>query len=142
MNPKIRNSLTAMSKKNAAHYEQNNKPSMTIPNQSMGVDEILRRYASGLSMGAMKVPVYHGDDDLWHGIDPKSLDLVEVQQIIHERREQMQSLKDKAANDVAERRKKAEEFRAKEIQRQVAEQVGNERSTYEKLRNKYEKLND
>jgi len=38
--------------------EMNNLPSMTVPDQSMSMREILSRYASGLPLGAGRVPIY------------------------------------------------------------------------------------
>lgn len=46
--------------------EINNKPSLTVPDQTMSVTELLKRYASGMPIGG-KSPLYHGeteDDDI------------------------------------------------------------------------------
>lgn len=42
--------------------EVNNKPSKTIPNQSMSVREIMHRFANGLPITGQKVPVYEPED--------------------------------------------------------------------------------
>ena len=49
-------------------------PSLTIPDQTMSIKEILERYARGLPMDG-KVPIYEGDEG--DGIDPRRLDLSE-----------------------------------------------------------------
>jgi len=49
-------------------------PSLTVPDQSMSIKEILDRYARGLPMEG-KVPIYEGEDG--DGIDPRRLDLSE-----------------------------------------------------------------
>jgi len=42
--------------------EKNTMPSLTIPDQAMSIQEILRRFAQGLPLGGQKVPLY--DEDL------------------------------------------------------------------------------
>jgi len=54
--------------------ENNFSPSMTIPDQTLSIKEILERYARGLPMEG-KVPIYEGEDG--DGIDPRRLDLSE-----------------------------------------------------------------
>ncbi|QCQ85134.1 hypothetical protein [Blackfly microvirus SF02] len=45
-------------------YEVNNKPSMTVPDQTMSISTILERYARGLPVGGSnRVPIYNGEDD-------------------------------------------------------------------------------
>lgn len=74
------------SKEFKKNYEVNDEPSMTIPDQTMSITEILRRYASGLPISGEKVPIYHDEEDLpeW-----KTLDLSEKQE-----------LKDQIAEDI------------------------------------------
>lgn len=68
---KVKNSLNASTfdKK----YEKNTSPSMTVPDQTMGLREILERYTRGLPING-NVPIYDEDDDL---PDPRTLDLSE-----------------------------------------------------------------
>lgn len=47
---------------NGKKDEVNNKPSLTIPNQSMTLNEILKRYAAGLPVTGQKIPIYEGED--------------------------------------------------------------------------------
>jgi hypothetical protein len=61
--------------------EINTLPSMTIPDQTMSINEIMRRFASGLPLGGQRVPEYDGEDDLLEGVNPKTLDLSEIQQL-------------------------------------------------------------
>lgn len=65
-------------------YEINNLPSMTIPDQTMTVQEILARHVRGLPiLGQGKVPIYMDEDD--DTIYPnQKLDLVDQQGIIDE----------------------------------------------------------
>lgn len=75
---KVKNSLNAT--EFPKHYERNTMPSMTIPDQTMSLDEILKRYAKGLPLGGttMKVPLYDEDDDM---PDIRTLDLAERQEL-------------------------------------------------------------
>jgi hypothetical protein len=57
----IRSSATAHLLQYAG--EVNNKPSMTIPDQTMSIREIMNRYARGLPIAGEKFPLYEGDDD-------------------------------------------------------------------------------
>jgi hypothetical protein len=59
--------------------EVNNEPSQTVPDQSMSVRELLRRYASGLPLTNGKEAIYEGEDS--EGIDPRRLDLAERQEL-------------------------------------------------------------
>lgn len=74
--------------------ERNTKPSLTIPDQTLPIREILSRFAKGLPIG-VNTPIYEGEDnDL---PDPRTLDLVELQE-----------MKEIAANElkaIAERQK-------------------------------------
>lgn len=59
--------------------EYNEEPSMTVPDQSMSVREIMDRFARGLPVSGHKVPVYDGEEDL---PDMKKLDLSERAEMI------------------------------------------------------------
>jgi hypothetical protein len=74
---KIRNTLNYNSKEEK--YETNGQPSMTVPDQTMSIRELIRRYASGLPLGGSKEPIYEGEDG--DGIDPRTLDLAERQEL-------------------------------------------------------------
>jgi hypothetical protein len=56
------------------------QPSMTIPDQTMSIPELIRRYAQGLPLGAPRVPIYEGEDDPMQGVNFKKLDLSEQMQ--------------------------------------------------------------
>jgi len=63
-----------LNKSTTSDYEGHFSPSLTIPDQTLGIKEILQRYARGLPMDG-KVPIYEGDEG--DGIDPRRLDLSE-----------------------------------------------------------------
>lgn len=83
--PRVKNNL------NVRFYpvsgEINDQPSKTIPDQSMTIQEILRRYASGLPMTGEKVPLYDEKVDIntdpgeYEFINPERLDIAELEQL-------------------------------------------------------------
>lgn len=60
-------------------HEKDFEPSQTIPDQTMSIRELVRRYASGLPLGGSREPIYEGEEG--DGIDPRRLDLAERQEI-------------------------------------------------------------
>lgn len=88
-------------------YEENTAPSLTVPDQSLSINEILKRFASGLPLGGSKVPFYQDeDDDLLGGVDPKTLDLAEKQQIKEAAKKELEEIKgrlDKKAKEKFEK---------------------------------------
>jgi hypothetical protein len=56
--------------------EINNKPSLTIPDQTLPIREILARFAKGIPVG-VKTPIYEGEEN--NLPDPRTLDLVDIQ---------------------------------------------------------------
>nr|WAE43927.1 MAG: hypothetical protein [Microviridae sp.] len=75
--------------------------SLTIPDQSMTIREMIRRHLSGIPIqGNARQPIYNGDTYL---PDPKTLDLVEIQDIIQKSRQTI-----KSANDLLIAKKKLE----------------------------------
>lgn len=61
--------------------EINTRPSQTIPDQAMSVREMLDRHTRGLPMEGVKVPIYDGENDIFNGVDPRKLDLTELQDL-------------------------------------------------------------
>lgn len=51
-------------------------PSMTVPDQTMSLKDILTRYARGLPIEGEKFPVYHGEEEM--PPDLKKMDLSEI----------------------------------------------------------------
>lgn len=82
---------------NEAPYEdgeKNDLPSLTIPDQSLSVSQIMARYAQGLPLDGVKVPVYDGDDDV-DLPDPRRLDLAERQELAENVSRELSDLVDK-----------------------------------------------
>lgn len=58
--------------------EVNDLPSMTVPDDSMSIREILDRFARGLPIDGFRVPMYDEDNDM---PDIRTLDFAERQQL-------------------------------------------------------------
>lgn len=70
--------------------EVNNEPSMTIPDQTMSMREILQRFARGLPVD-VKVPIYDGEDDYFP--DLSKMDLVDRENWINNAKEEIDRIK-------------------------------------------------
>lgn len=81
-------------------YEVSFKPSMTIPDQSMSLKEILDRFARGLPLDGEKVGMYHGDE---MPVQLQKMDLTEIQELREQLNEQMLKYKQEMA-DLQEKR--------------------------------------
>lgn len=69
------------------NYECNHLPSKTIPDQTMSVREIMRRFASGLPLEGAKVPIYEGEDEYMP--DLKTMDISEQYALIDEQKQKI-----------------------------------------------------
>lgn len=91
MKPKI---VTQWSNDHRTIMEVNTKPSLTIPDQSMTIREILERYARGLPLGGQKVPIYNGEDDDMP--DLERLDISEKHELFESVKDEIESLRKKS----------------------------------------------
>lgn len=70
--------------------EINNEPSLTVPDQSLTVSEILSRFTRGLPVSGARIPIYDVDDDM---PDPRTMDLADRQSYAEYAQEQISALK-------------------------------------------------
>ena len=56
------------------------QPSLTVPDQTMSMRTILDRYAKGLPVAGSKEAIWD-EDEISNGINPKTLDLVDFQEM-------------------------------------------------------------
>lgn len=73
-------------------FERFTEPSKTIPDQSLTIDEILKRYASGRPVNVKIYDEFTGDDDLQTGVDIRTLDLHEVHEMLQQSRANVEKL--------------------------------------------------
>jgi hypothetical protein len=73
--------------------EVNNKPSETIPDQTMTMREILTRYAKGLPIDGEKTPIW--EDGEGYAKDPETLDLAEREELATQAREELKQINER-----------------------------------------------
>jgi hypothetical protein len=77
------------------NYEVNDEPSLTIPDQTMSIKEILNRFASGLPVGGQKQALYDETESEDYIPDPRYMDLAERQEFAENYREEFQQIKER-----------------------------------------------
>lgn len=90
------------------------KPSLTVPDQTMSVKQILARHAQGLPItGAKGEPQYNPEGN---GVDIRTLDLSEVYDLKIATQRRIEELKASAKAAAEEAKKQAAEARKKELE--------------------------
>lgn len=76
-------------------------PSKTIPDQAMSIPEILKRYASGQSLGGARTPIFdeNPEDDLLQGRAFASFDLSEQHEIVKNAKKEYQETIERLRNN-------------------------------------------
>lgn len=97
------------------------QPSMTVPDQSMNMREIMDRFAKGLPLPDQKTELWDEESD---GIDPRTLDLVDLQEI-----------KMKNSSRLKDLEVKHEDEKKKHQERKQKEKEDSEKSLFEKFKN-------
>lgn len=92
--------------------EVNTQPSQTIPDQSLSVKEIMRRYASGLPLEGQRVPLYEGEEEATP--DFANMDLAEREQWQRDLRAELDETNQKIQSDREERQKAKDEAKKRE----------------------------
>jgi len=87
----IKNSGNAMNYPIKGQY--NNKPSETVPDQTMTMREILIRYAKGLPIDGEKTPLWEEGEG--YAKDPETLDLAEREELATQAREELQQINER-----------------------------------------------
>lgn len=75
--------------------EENNMPSLTIPDQTMSMQTILIRYAQNLDTVNPKEPLYQDGEDYTDLPDIRTLDLVDRQLLSEQFKEELKNLSQK-----------------------------------------------
>lgn len=82
----------------------NNEESKTIPEQTMGLRELLVRYAKGLPLEGMKTPIWEGEEGF--DIDPEKLDLAEREELAEKAREELKAINERVKDEVEKKKAK------------------------------------
>lgn len=88
------------------------QPSQTVPDQTMSIKEILERYAKGLPIGGGLDPIYEEEET--NGINPRTLDLVDIQEIKAYNKKNIEELKEKFETEKGYRKAKNSEKTVKD----------------------------
>lgn len=111
--------------------EINTLPSKTIPDQSLSVQQIMERYARGLPLDGVRVPVYLGDEIEFPEME--RLDLTERQQLIAEARERTKLIQEELQNQ--EKARLARKVREAAEAKSQGKQQSSEQIEYTELPN-------
>lgn len=101
--------------------EINLKPSMTKPDQTFTVQEILNRFAKGLPMTSGKVPMYDDPSNELAHIDISRLDLADIQRLKETINEHVRNLQATIRQDELNAIKAAENAAKEALEKQKAE---------------------
>ena len=88
-------------------------PSQTVPDQTMSMKTILERYAKGLPVADGKEPIWDEDPENSAGINPRTLDLVDLQEMGLKNAERIKNLTHKKSIEDAEAMNKKKEEKNK-----------------------------
>lgn len=95
------------------------KPDMTVPDQSMSIREILEKHSRGLMTGGVMKEIYGGD--IGEGINPFTLDMVDIQRLKLLNKEQIQDLTNRAIEEKATRKAALDAERSRQQNEQMDE---------------------
>jgi len=92
-------------------------PSLTVPDQSMSMRTLVERFASGTVPYGLQNPIYGDIDDL--GINLKTLDLTERQEILESAQAKIKQYRDvRAKHELSEKTAAQKEAIRKEIEQE------------------------
>lgn len=101
--------------------EHNDEASQTVPDQSLSVEEIMERYAKGLTLHG-QTPVWMNDDDDDLSFDDwDRLDFAEKEAIINRNKEEFFELGQKIKEDKKKKALEAERKKEMEIEARILE---------------------
>lgn len=100
------------------NYFKTTLPSCTVPDQTMSLKTLLERNSRGLPItGQEKEPQYYGDEN--PPINPKTLDLTEINQLASENASLIKQLQDELRESTSKKEKeKLKKLLLKEIEEQ------------------------
>lgn len=101
--------------------EVNNNPSMTVPDMSLSVQEILQRYAQGRPLSVSSNLHFTGDD---YTPDVRKMDLTELEDMRRQNAERINELQQKLVE--AKKSKESKKIRS-EIKKELEQELRNDR---------------
>lgn len=106
---------------NEKSYEPGGGKSMTIPDMTFSIPEILERFTRGIMPQGSKGGTFNDGNDILEGVDPRSLDLSEKKAVL-DHVDNLMEEQNKARKEAAEKQERnrlREEFR-KEFEAETA----------------------
>lgn len=100
--------------------EVNTEPSMTIPDQSLTVAELVYRFTHGQPLGGQRTPLYDDDQEINYPANWEKLDISEKYQFMYERQKEYQDL---AESLNLKKNQLLKEKQDQEIERRVQEKI-------------------
>lgn len=102
--------------------------SLTVPDQSLSIQELLTRYANGMPLGIKEKTFLDNDKLIFPDVDWEKLDLAEREELIETAKLEQRELKEKIKKDLQDAqneriRKADEEF--KNLQQKMADALRN-----------------
>ncbi|WNK13796.1 MAG: hypothetical protein [Microvirus sp.] len=85
------------------------EPSMTVPDQSLTIPEIIKRFATGRPVNVKVYDEYTGDHDNLTGVDIRTMDISEIHDLVSVTNQNLQTLKSES-----DRRRKISQDKALE----------------------------
>lgn len=97
-------------------------PTQTVPDDTMSLRNIISKYAQGIPISSTKVPIYDEDNESL-GINPKTLDLVDIQELKAQNQKKLRELQAElqASTDFKEKSKLKAERDA--LEKQIREEI-------------------
>lgn len=107
--------------------EVHGKPSLTIPDQSLTIKEILQRYAQGLPLHASaQIPIYHGDNEI---PDLQRMDLAEREQYLNDLKQTVEDTKARINQQLEDEKRQQEEAAKQQAKAELFDEQNNQAKT-------------
>lgn len=95
------------------------RSSLTVPDQTMSIQEILARFTRGLRYDQGKVPIYSESEDPIP-FDPKRLDLAEIEELAIQTKATIKLHKD-ASEAASKKKQQDKDKKLKDLEQQIEE---------------------
>lgn len=115
------------------------KPSLTVPDQTLSISEILRRYASGLSLGGGRVPTYESEGEDFDQVVPdlRKMDLAEIQQIKEQNDAELMRIRE----EMVTKKKQLQELEKKNLIDNAVQAELRKREEQQKIKEDFDRRN-
>lgn len=95
-------------------------PSLTVPDQTMSLREILSRHARGLPIAGNNAPAFYSDEEQ---LDIKHFDLADQEDIIIMRADELKGIHDRIEGEKLTKKQKAEQKERDKLRDEIKAQI-------------------